>query len=138
VHDAGGCCWQRFGTSNTLQHTVTYCNTLQCNTLQHTEVVASCETHYSTHSLTQCNTPTSRLAEILQHNTLQHTATHCNTPTSRIAEILQHNTLQHTATHCNTPTSRLAEILQHNTLQISLQHKRLQHTLSPCTATRLR
>jgi len=60
---------------NTLQHTVTHCNTLHhCNTLLHTK-----------------NLHDNVGWDDLQHaaTQLQHIATHCNT-------------LQHTATHCNT------------------------------------
>jgi len=79
---------------NTLQHTATRCNTLQCivrcNTLQHTAM------HHNTlqHTATHCNT-------------LQHTATHYHTPQyivrcSPLAPSSSNKLLQHTATHCNT------------------------------------
>jgi len=80
------------------------CNTLHCNTLQHTA------THRNTlqRTATHCNA--------LQHtathcNTLHQAATHCNT-LQHTATL--HNTLQHIATHYNTQqhTATLYNTLQ--------------------------
>ena len=92
-----------------LQHTATYCNTLQ---LAATRCTLRWVDEWMKHTATHCNT--------LQHTathciTLQHTAARC---TSRwVDEWKKHtaphcNTLQHTATHCIT--------LQHTTARCTL------------------
>jgi len=86
---------------NTLQHTVTPCNTL----LYGVDVEDKCHL-----TRTHCNT--------LQHtathcNTLQHTATHCNT-------------LQHTATHCN--TLQHTPVLSGCGMHLPVDYNALQYT----------
>jgi len=105
-----------------LQHTTTYCTTLQhmhhiatqCNASQKCGTYdVGCEMFYMGSS--------AHHVAAIYCNALQQTATHCNT---------LHNTLQHTATHCNT--------LQHtathcNTLQHAATHGiAQQHTASRC------
>ena len=140
---------------NTLQHTVTRCNTQhctathrstlqlptwRCNTLQHT--ATHCNTHCNTRTIhRRASTRTSNVPElqtaaqcnILQRtvkycNALQHTATYCQILLRTAMHCI---TLQHTATHCNT--------LQHtathsNTLQHTATHcNALHHTASHCS-----
>jgi len=69
----------------TLQHTATYCNTLQ-----------RIATHYNTrvYPIVGRGQTGMTLSADLHHTATQYTATHCN--------AIHCNTLQHTATHCNT------------------------------------
>jgi len=104
--------WDALATlCHTLQHTVTYCNTLQYTTISDTE--ASC-----TRAMWRVRGRWDTLQHTATHcNTLQHTATLYNTLQFRIQgpraparyggwDGMHCNTLSHTATHCNK--------LQHN------------------------
>ena len=73
-----------WAATNTSVNSQFSCNTLHCNTLQHTA--------------THCNT-------------LQHTATHCNTLQHTVTHC---DTLEHTATHCNTLQHTACNTLQHS------------------------
>jgi len=112
---------------NTLQHATTHpdwgrkrknanpfrnrilCNTLHCNTLQHTATQCN---KLNTAQQTWSGVEKERmlLGFVTEHPTSNYTATHCNTlqHTATHCNILQHaathcNTLHHTAPHCNTP-----------------------------------
>ena len=101
---------------NTLQHTVTYCNTHPSRAI--ISMIVSFPRNDCIRRM--WNTPHSTLQHTATHcNTLQHTATHCNTQLPRTIicmialignavqptafGVLFNLMLQHTATHCNTP-----------------------------------
>jgi len=138
-------------TSNSSNHTATWCNRPHCNTLQQTTLqhggidpIFNRSIHAATHcnTIQQTATDCNRLQQTatdcnrLQHTSLQHTATdrtathltatHCNRPN---CNTLQKTKLQHTATHCNTPHCNTLQYTAIHATHCNTPHyNTLQHT----------
>ena len=122
---------------NALQHTATYCNTIQCNTLPLFAIVLTADVALVLLTSTHCTT--------LQHNTTQSTAKNFySLPHSSMhmqpryfltatrCVLFNCNALQHTATHCITSQhtathSTATKFSPYASLSLQMQ-PRYQHT----------
>jgi len=137
---------------NAVQHTAMHCDTAtQCNTMPHSEHLATKKLCYGLPGLMLCNTVQQNatqcthllelcysLSHLTHCNALQHDAVQCNplhTPFRAVRWPPSSNALQHIATNCNavqysaTPCTHFFELcygLSHLTHGNTMQHSATQ------------